>query len=145
MRLEVERRRARRDWSGRMAPRSHGRPSPGATQHGPAMPDRAEPRAKSPIRLVVADDHELFREGLRLSLARSSDLEVVGEGGDGSEAVALTKRLRPDILLLDDAMPDLDGLAVTLAIRAAVPRTRTRIVILTGSDDQRRAGLLLRM
>src|SRR2546426_8874482 len=107
------------------------------------MPDRAEPRAKSPIRLVIADDHELFREGLRLSLARSSDLEVVGEGGDGSEAVALTKRLRPDILLLDDALPDLDGLAIALAIRTAVPRTR--IVILTGWDDERRARLMSRM
>ena len=95
------------------------------------------------ITIVLADDHELFRELMRLVLDRLLDLEVVGAGADGGEAVALTERLRPDILLLDDDMPDIDGLGVTLAVRAAVPRTR--IVILTGWTDQRRAELLLRM
>src|SRR5437870_4342695 len=88
--------------------RSSGRPSP-ARPDGPAMPFRPHRRAKSPISIVLADDHGLFRESMRLALARLSDLAVIGEGADGSEAVALTQRLRPDILLLDDDMPDVDG------------------------------------
>jgi len=107
------------------------------------LADLAGRWTRRPIKIVLADDHELFRELMRLGLERLSDLEVVGAGADGSEAVALTERLRPDILLLDDDMPDVDGLGVTLAVRASVPRTR--IVILTGWTDQRRAELLLRM
>jgi DNA-binding NarL/FixJ family response regulator len=112
-------------------------------QTGLRLADHGGRWTRRPITIVLADDHELFRELMRLVLDRLLDLEVVGAGADGGEAVALTERLRPDILLLDDDMPDIDGLGVTLAVRAAVPRTR--IVILTGWTDQRRAELLLRM
>jgi DNA-binding NarL/FixJ family response regulator len=75
----------------------------------------------SPIRLVVADDHALVREGLRTMLAGEPDFEVVGEAKDGREALELCRRLRPDLVLMDARMPEMDGLAATQAIKTEYP------------------------
>ena len=68
------------------------------------------PDALGPIRIVIADDHPIFRDGLRRLLEVEPRFEVVGEAGDGQEAVAQVAALRPDILLLDLAMPRANGL-----------------------------------
>ena len=65
------------------------------------------------VRVLVADDQELVRTGLRMILNAQPDIEVVGEAADGAEAVALARRLRPDVCLFDIRMPVLDGLDAT--------------------------------
>ena len=96
------------------------------------------------IRILVADDQALIRESFRLLLELEPDLEVVGEASNGQEAVALTRRLQPDIVLMDIRMPVLDGIAATRAMtRTGVP---TAVLILTTYDaddylyDAMRAG-----
>ena len=81
------------------------------------------------MRVLLADDHTIFREGLRLLLERLPDVEVAGEAGDGREALDLIDRLRPDVAILDITMPALSGLEV--AERARVASPSTRIVILS--------------
>jgi DNA-binding NarL/FixJ family response regulator/signal transduction histidine kinase len=87
----------------------------------------------SQARLLVADDHALIREGLRTTLASEPDLEVVAEAKDGKEALELCYRLRPDLVLMDVRMPEMDGLTATKAIRAA--RCDTEILMLTTYED----------
>jgi DNA-binding NarL/FixJ family response regulator len=77
------------------------------------------------IRVLLADDHAIVREGVKRILAGEMDIEVVGEAADGIDAVALAKRLRPDVAVLDISMPRLDGIEATRQIRAAVPETHT--------------------
>jgi DNA-binding NarL/FixJ family response regulator len=84
------------------------------------------------IDVVVADDQSLARAGLRMILEGQPDLRIVGEGADGAEAVALVRRLRPTVAILDVRMPRMDGLAATRRILAEVPETR--ILILTTFD-----------
>ena len=67
-------------------------------------------RKPQPVRLVIADDHPIFRDGLRRLLEAEADMKVLGEASDGAEAVKLAKALKPDILLLDLAMPKHPGL-----------------------------------
>jgi DNA-binding NarL/FixJ family response regulator len=88
----------------------------------------------SPIRVVIADDHALLREGVRALLALCEDIEVVGEAKDGREAIEACKRLEPDVVLMDIAMPGLGGLEATLEITRDVPRTR--VLVLTQYDDR---------
>ncbi len=85
------------------------------------------------IRLLIADDHGIVREGLRLYLKWDPELEVVGEAADGQEALDLAERLRPDIVLMDILMPRMDGLAATAAIRRRLPETD--VIILTSVLD----------
>jgi len=73
------------------------------------------------IRVLIADDHSVVREGLRRFLGRDPELAVVGEASDGAEAVELARRLRPDIVLMDLLMPVMDGIAATSAIRKELP------------------------
>src|SRR5919202_1756327 len=75
------------------------------------------------IRVLVADDHEVVRQGLRTFLELDPDLEVVGDASDGREAVRLAHRLRPDVVLMDLLMPELDGIAATQIIRRELPDT----------------------
>ena len=84
------------------------------------------------MRILIADDHALFRDGLR-SLLGANGHEVIGEAKNGREAVELTQQLKPDLVLMDVSMPEMDGLAATRALTAAVPDVR--IVILTASED----------
>ena len=96
-----------------------------------AGPAEAPPQP-APARVLVADDHELAREALLSVLAREPDLAVVGEARDGREAVALARRLRPDLVLMDLRMPGLDGLQATRAVLAEVPGVR--VVVLTSLE-----------
>jgi DNA-binding NarL/FixJ family response regulator len=73
------------------------------------------------IRVLLVDDHSVVREGLHMFLGRDPELLVVGEAADGAEAVALARRLRPDVVLMDLLMPVMDGIAATAAIREELP------------------------
>jgi DNA-binding NarL/FixJ family response regulator len=86
------------------------------------------------IRVAVADDQALVRDGLRLQLAHADDLAFVGEASDGAQAVALARRDRPDVLLMDVRMPVLDGIAATAQIAADPELAAVRVVVLTTFD-----------
>ena len=96
------------------------------------------------IDVILVDDQQLARAGLRMILEGQPDMRIVGEGADGAEAVSLVRRLRPTVAILDVRMPRMDGLAATRRILADVPGTR--ILILTTFDldeyafDALRAG-----
>src|SRR6266567_8917089 len=86
------------------------------------MSNNASPRQKAkPARLVIADDHELARAGLRAMLTGQRGLELVGEAANGREALALCRRLQPDLALIDVRMPEQDGLATCRAIKQECP------------------------
>ncbi len=84
------------------------------------------------MRILIADDHALFRDSLR-SLLTARDLEVVGEAGDGKEAIRLAWELKPDIVLMDLTMPEMDGLEATKRLAAELPEVR--VIVLTAADD----------
>jgi len=84
------------------------------------------------MRILIADDHALFRDSLR-SLLEAHGLEVVGEARNGREAVELARRLSPEVVLMDLAMPEVDGLAATRLISADLPQVK--VVVLTASDE----------
>src|SRR3954454_1458487 len=84
------------------------------------------------IRVLIADDQELVRAGFAMIIDSRDDLEVVGEAGDGLEAVALARRLQPDVVLMDVRMPRMDGIEATRQLAAA--GSRARVVILTTFD-----------
>jgi DNA-binding NarL/FixJ family response regulator len=84
------------------------------------------------IRVLCADDHALVRKGIASILANESDIELVGEAGNGREALELFRRHRPDITLMDLRMPEMDGTSAVLAIRAEFPEAR--IIALTSFD-----------
>ncbi|MEV0971922.1 response regulator [Microtetraspora glauca] len=87
------------------------------------------------IRVLIADDHPIVRQGLRTFLEIQEDLAVVGEAADGAEAVELAESLRPDILLLDLKMPVLDGLGALTRLSAAGEHG-TRVIVLTSVSDR---------
>ncbi len=87
------------------------------------------------IRILIADDHAVVRQGLRMFLALDPELEVIAEAADGEEALAQARVLRPDVVLMDLLMPRMDGIAATLAIRAALPDTE--VIALTSVLEDR--------
>jgi len=89
---------------------------------------------KAKIRIVVADDHPIFRDGLCKLLALEEDFEVVAQAQDGKQVLEVLQQQEPDILLLDLKMPGLDGLATLQRLQVA--RNKTRVIVLTASDDK---------
>lgn len=85
------------------------------------------------IRILIADDHGVVREGLRMYLALDDELEIVGEAANGEEAVRQAHALKPDVVLMDMLMPVMDGVAATLKIRAELPDTE--VIALTSVLD----------
>ncbi len=90
-------------------------------------------KLNQPIRILIADDHPVFRFGLKALLATEPDLDVIGEARTGAEAVALAAELTPDVILMDINMPDLNGIEATRQIIAA--RSETGILIISMLDD----------
>lgn len=88
------------------------------------------------IRVVIADDHGLVREGLRRLVDAPADIGVVGTAASGREAIELIERTRPDVALMDLSMPDIDGIAATRQALARAPDTH--VVILTSFSDRER-------
>ena len=93
------------------------------------------------LRLLVADDHTIVREGIRALLASSPDLRIVGEAGDGREVIRLAGQLNPDLILLDLCMPGLNGTEVIRYIKRRHPAIRIAILTVHNSEDYIRAAL----
>src|SRR5271154_995169 len=93
----------------------------------------AEPR-KGMIRVLIADDHPIVRDGLKKLLSLEEDFQVVGEASDGCEVLDRVQELDPDVLLLDLRMPNLDGLSALQALQQT--NKRTRVIVLTASEDK---------
>ncbi|GAA2603556.1 response regulator [Paractinoplanes durhamensis] len=87
------------------------------------------------IRVLLADDQQLIRAGLRMLCDAEADLEVVGEAGDGREAVTLAARLTPDVVVMDLRMPGVDGISATSRILSERPSTRVVVLTTFGDDD----------
>ncbi len=88
------------------------------------------------VRILIADDHTIFRDGLRRLLEAEPELEVAGEAADGAEAVTQTRHLTPDILLLDLAMPRMPGMDVLRELSATDDDLRTKIIVLTAAVER---------
>jgi len=95
----------------------------------------------SKIRVVIADDHAVVRQGTRSLLEREEDIEVIGEAGDGEEAVKLIEQLRPDVAIIDVSMPKMTGVEVTRKVKPICPATA--ILILSAYDDDEYVFALL--
>jgi two-component system nitrate/nitrite response regulator NarL len=92
-------------------------------------------KGKPPVRILVADDHAIFRDGLRRLLEGSDDVSIVGEASNGNECIKMLAKLKPDILLLDLRMPEKDGLGVLEEIN--FDSMATRVIVLTAAEDDR--------
>lgn len=109
------------------------------TETTPTLPGAGAPTARR--RILLVDDHILVRQGLSLLLAEESDMEVVGEAGDGEEGVKLARCLLPDVIVLDFSMPRMDGLQATRILRREFPEVR--IVALSMYEKADRAEAML--
>ena len=103
-----------------------------ATKAAPKAAPKSAPRKK--VRVLIADDQTLFREGIRDLLDNEKMVEVVGEAADGQEVVRLAKKLKPDVILMDIKLPHLDGVSATRQIRKECPDTN--VLILSSYEDE---------
>lgn len=101
-----------------------------AAVNGSTSPEVERPK----IRIVVADDHPIFRDGLCKLLALEEDFEVIAQAQDGKEVLDVLQQMEPDVLLLDLKMPGLDGLATLQRLQAS--RNKTKVIVLTASEDK---------
>ena len=90
----------------------------------------------SPVKVVLVDDHAVIRAGLEQLLAGTDDIEVVGQAANGAEALEVVRRIRPDVVLMDLQMPDVDGVAATRAIMAE--KLGVDVLVLTSFSDSER-------
>lgn len=97
--------------------------------------------ANRPIRVAIVDDHEIVRRGLRLTIAEESDMQLVGEAGNGQSALDLVARDQPDVLLMDIEMPDMGGITAAAKIHAVYPAVAVLILTNYGQDDKISAAL----
>lgn len=88
-----------------------------------------------PIRVLIADDHTIVRSGVKMLLQTEPGIEVVGEAENGKDAVAMAVALQPDIILMDIAMPEIDGLEATRQVKAQCPKTSVLVLTMHRSDD----------
>jgi two-component system, NarL family, response regulator NreC len=94
-----------------------------------------------PLRIVLADDHTMVRQGLRALLAAEGDIDVVGEASDGREAVSLCTLLKPDVLVMDVGMPTLNGVDATRLVRKESPSTHVLILSMHACDEYVRPAI----
>ena len=91
--------------------------------------------SRPPVRVLLVDDDDLMRAGLKAVLSSDATIEVVGEAGDGRVAVEATRKLRPDVVLMDVRMPDLDGISATREILAGLPQVKVTVLTTFEQDD----------
>jgi NarL family two-component system response regulator LiaR len=96
----------------------------------------SQPKPARRIRVILIDDHAVVRQGLRIYLELQEDMEVVGEGESGEDAIVLAGRLAPDVVVLDLVMPGMDGVEATRGILECSPRSRVLILTSFGDDDK---------
>jgi DNA-binding NarL/FixJ family response regulator len=109
------------------------------------LPTTPHGRAKEhkKIRIVVADDHAIFRDGLKKLLSLENDFQVVGEAQNGQQTLELVEKLRPDVLLLDLKMPGMDGIAALQKMQERIKETK--VIILTASDQEQEVVQAVRL
>ena len=113
---------------------STGSPNNGITR--PAVQAPARPAATKRIRVLLADDHPVVRKGILAGLEKCTHLEIIGEAGDGQEALDKARELSPDVLLTDIEMPHLTGLALAVKLREELPKIKVLVLsVLTAQDD----------
>ncbi len=93
------------------------------------------------IKVLLADDHQIVREGLRSLLSKADDVEIVGEADDGNKAVDLAQELEPDVVVMDLAMPNLNGVDATERIRRALPKTKVVVLSMHATDAHARPAV----
>lgn len=93
------------------------------------------------VRVVLADDHAILRQSLRMLLGARPEIDIVGEANDGREAIALCERLKPDIVLMDVSMPEMNGIEATRQLKRSCPATRVIVLSAYGDQDQLREAL----
>jgi len=94
-----------------------------------------------PIRILIADDHPRFRDGMRIMLRRETDLEIAGEASTGAEAIGLAETYQPDVVLMDLHMPDVNGVEATRRILETSPHIRILVITMYEDDDSVFAAL----